>query len=300
MDGTPDLNLLKVFLAVAEVKSFSAAARRLGLPKSSVSRAVARLEASLGVELFHRTTHRVVTSEAGLALLGQVAAPLQTLAQAAVGLPGQEAQPSGVLKVTAPADVGVALLPELVASYCARYPTVRVEAVVTNRLVDLVGEGVDLALRAFYRPLRDSAMHFRRLGAIEMQWYAAPAYLAQRGAPRRPGEEPHRWIRYGGQAFARTAGTPRLEAVAVGDDFFYLRGLVRAGVGVGLLPGFLAAPEVSAGALVKVMPDQGVKAATLGLLLPRSRLPRPAVTAFRDHLLEEVPRLLAGAGSRRG
>jgi DNA-binding transcriptional LysR family regulator len=287
MEGTIDLERVALFLTVAESAGFSAAAKKLGLPKSSVSRQVAALEAALGAQLLHRTTRRVSLSTAGEALYER-AAPLVVALRAALGsLPEQEEQPSGDLRITAPNDVGATLLGDVVARFSARFPAVRIDLRLTNRAVDLVAEGFDLALRAAARPLRDSTLVMRKLGAIEMQLFAAPSYLARRGTPRAIED----LARHAVVLFQGFSKRPSLAAVApgariVGDDFSFVREAVKAGGGVGLMPSFLAQAELASGQLVRVLPRYVESGGALLLLHPRAKHVPRKVTAFRDFLLE--------------
>src|SRR5512141_683317 len=156
-----DLNLLTVFEAVARTSSFSIAARELGIPKSSASRAVARLEDELHVQLLFRTTRKVSLSPAGTALYDRTHPLLRSMKAALGELPETDEAPAGTLRVTAPVDLGVLFLAEVVTRYTARYPAVSVELHLTGRVVDLVGEGFDLALRVGSR-LADSTLVVRR------------------------------------------------------------------------------------------------------------------------------------------
>ena len=147
--GTIDLNLVRVFVAVHETGSFSGAASRLSVPRSTVSRAVASLEAELGVRLFQRTTRQVSTSSAGLALFERVAPSLGTLEASLASLPEQRDVPSGVVRITSTVDLGVAVLAEASKRFTERYPDVRVEVRLTNGLVNMIAEGFDQLTEAF-------------------------------------------------------------------------------------------------------------------------------------------------------
>ena len=284
MRGTESISLIEVFLAVADAKSFSLAASRLRMPKSSVSRWAAQLEAQLGVELFHRTTHNVALSSGGEELLSRVATPFAALKAALTGLPGQSLEPRGKLRIAAPADFAVAVLPGVITSYAATFPNVQVEAVLDNRPVDLVREGFDLAIRAHRRPLKDSSLQVRRLGAIQFGFYASTSYVKERGLPRKLGDPKHAWVGTRTRPFEVEPGPvdPRF----VTDDFLFIRELVRAGAGIALLPGFVAACDVSSGKLVKILARTSVKPAGLALLFPRSRHPTTNVETFRNHLVD--------------
>jgi DNA-binding transcriptional LysR family regulator len=295
-----DLNLLAVFEAVARTSSFSAAARELGWPKSSVSRGIARLEADLGTQLLFRTTREVAPTAAGMALYDRVAPALGAMRGAVGELPEQAEEPSGTLRVTAPVDIGVLFLAEVVSRYTARYPRVRVELTLTGRMVDLVKEGFDLALRVSMR-LADSTLVVRRAAVVVMRWYASPVYLARRGTPRSEEElstnetlafrtGPER-LRLSG---SRSAATPEPAARIVADDLLFLRDAVRAGAGIALLPALVAEPEVLAGTLVRILPRVERVAGHIHIVTPGARHVPAKVIAFRD-LVVELLRTRTGA-----
>lgn len=295
-----DLNLLTVFEAVARTSSFSAAARELSIPKSSASRAVARLEAELGVQLLFRTTRRVSLTAPGTALYDRVT-PLLRQVKAALGeLPGREEAPSGTLKVTAPVDLGVLFLAEVVTRYTARHPAVTVEVNLTGRVVDLVAEGVDVALRAASR-LEDSSLVVRRAAPIAFHLYASPVYLARRGTPRAEADlAEHDWVAFRGgpqklRAPGPKQGAARRPARVVCDDLLFLLHAVRAGAGLGLLPAFVAEEDVLAGRLVRVLPRHDRPTEYLHLVTPATKHVPAKVTAFRDLVLEVLATRAAAA-----
>ncbi len=285
-----DLDLLTVFEAVARTRSFSAAARELGAPKSSVSRGIARLEASLGAQLLFRTTRQVALSAEGTALYDEVTPLLAGLRRAVSGVPGREELPSGELRVTAPADVGALFLAEVVTRYTARYPAVRVDLHLSGRVVDLVAEGFDLALRVGER-LRDSTLLVRRAAPVVLQLYASPLYLARRGVPRGEADlAGHDGVLF--RSGPQKLRIPRVDVAAalhpriVCDDLLFVRDALRAGAGIGLLPTFVAAPEIAAGTLLRVLPSHERTAGYLHIVTPGGRHVSRKVTAFRDLALE--------------
>lgn len=294
-----DLNRLSVFEAVARTASFTAAARELGLPKSSVSRAIAGLEEELDVQLVVRTTRKVSLNAAGTALYDRIAPLLRQVGAALGEIPEREEAPSGVLRVTAPVDLGVLFLAEAVTRYTARYPGVTVELHLTGRVVDLVAEKFDLALRVSRR-LDDSTLIARKVASISFRLYASPVYLARRGTPRADADlAAHDWVVFkGGPQKLRPVGAREVVGVAgheriVCDDLLFARDAVRAGAGVGLLPAFLAEPDVLSGALVRVLPRRELLAGHLHLVTPATKHVAPKVSAFRDLVAELVGRGVA-------
>jgi DNA-binding transcriptional LysR family regulator len=286
-----DLNLLTVFEAVARTSSFSVAARELGIPKSSTSRRLARLEDALGVQLVFRTTRQVSLSPAGTALYDRLTPLLRSLKAALGEVPEREEAPSGTLKITAPVDLGVLFLAEVVTRYTDRYPAVDVDLHLTGRVVDLVAEGFDVALRVAAR-LQDSTLVVRRAAPILFHLFASPLYLARRGTPRNESDlAEHDWVQFrGGPQNVRVTGPgpvgatrrPRISC----DDLLFVRDAVRSGAGVGLLPTFVAEPEVLAGRLVRILPRFERPAGHLHVVTPAAKHVPRKVTAFRDLVLE--------------
>ncbi|HET7788287.1 MAG TPA: LysR substrate-binding domain-containing protein [Myxococcales bacterium] len=300
-----DLNLLPLFEAVARTASFSSAARELRMPKSSVSRGIARLEAELGVQLFFRTTRRVTVSAAGKELYDRVAPLLGSVKTALGELPERAEQPAGELRVTAPVDLGVLFLAEVVTRFTARYPAVSVFMNLTGRPVDLVAEGFDVALRVAPR-LADSTLVARKAAPMWVGLFASPLYLARRGTPRDERDlAAHDWVAFRGQGTPR-GRAPEMEERAspatgggreagasgegrariVCDDLLFARDVLRSGAGVGLLPAFVAEADLAAGTLVHVLPRYHRLAGHLYVVSPSVRHVPAKVTAFRDLVLE--------------
>ena len=287
-----DLNLLRAFAAVHASGSFSAAAATLGVPRSTVSRAVAALEEQLKLSLFQRTTRKVATTPVGVSLFERVAPQLDSLADALVDLPEQADAPSGMLRLTTTPDLGSIVLTEAITRYVRRYPEVQVELDLSARVVDLVREGFDLALRVAHTRPKSSSLVARKVGNILLQLYASPSYLARRSVPRTPAEaSEHEWATYdtlpltmssarGGKSVV--APVPRVRS----NDMFFQREALRAGCGLGALPSFLADADVTAGVLVRVLPDWVVFNGNVVLVHPAHRhLPRK-VSAFQELLLD--------------
>jgi DNA-binding transcriptional LysR family regulator len=285
-----DLNLIRTFAAVAQARSFSDAAKRLGLPKSSVSRSIARLEAATRVQLLRRTTRQVTLTPAGTALFDRVRLSLEGLESAMHELPETDEQPSGELRITGPGDLGGFLLAEAAVRFTARYPAVTVDAVLTNRLVDLVAEGFDLAFRISPRPLKDSSLVARKLAPVQGQLYASPQYLERRGTPRTVKDlNDHDWVLFRAAPKKLTLNdgsevTPRGRVRC--DDMLFSHAAIRAGGGIGFLPRWLAEADMKAGTLVPVLPRHAQMNGYVYLVHPAARHVPLKVTAFRDVLLE--------------
>jgi DNA-binding transcriptional LysR family regulator len=282
------LDLVATLVAVGETASFSAAAKRLSVTTGTVSRNIARLERLVGAQLVHRTTRRVSLSTAGQALFERAASHVRGVEAALSDLPERQAEPAGTLRLTAPPDVAVTLLGDVIARYTALYPKVRVDVDLSNRRADLAAEGFDLALRAATGRERDASLIRRRVISSEIRFYAAPSYLARRGTPRSVGSPGHDWIVF--PALAKLLKLPRLDGRVLANDVLFVREAARAGAGIGLLPRFVADPLVTDGALVSILPSARFSTAAIVLLYPAAGPPPRKVTAFRDVLLASVHR----------
>lgn len=286
MFGTPDWNLLPLFVTVVECGSMSAAARKLGTPKSSVSRGVAALENALGVQLLHRTTRDVRLTTAGQSFYERARPVLASYRALTTSIPEQEAEPSGTLRITTPVDMGLTFLVDVFAKFTVRYPSVQLDVSPTNRTVDLVAEGFDVALRIATR-LKDSSLLARRLGSVELAIYGAPNYLAQHGTPRSLDDcDSHRWVLFRDLQTLPAPLRKVSKRKVLTDDLIFALGMTRAAVGLSILPAHLAHDEVLAGRLVRVVPSWKLQYGSLFFLHPQAQHVPRKVTALRDYLME--------------
>lgn len=299
-----DLNRAELFVRVVEAGSFTAAARQLALPKSSVSRGVAALEQDLGARLLQRTTRRLSLTDAGRVYFETASQAINGLREAESTLSRLQEEPRGTLRVTASPDVGVMLLAPVVAQFLGRYPAVRVDTMLTPRNVDFIQEGIDLALRA--GRLADNTLVARPVGLLRAGLFAAPAYLKRRGRPGSvAGLHDHRCLTFrasGGVArweLIGPAGTERVEVTGAinADGFEFLYEMVARGLGIGLLPLFLCPKLRGRSGLVRILPDYATTGAPLHVVYPSARFLPKRVTLLRDLLLEALPPLLAGNSS---
>jgi len=289
METPKDYGLIATFVAVADENSFSKAAAKLGLSKGTVSRAIARLETNLGVELIHRTTHDMSLSTAGVALYERTGRHLKALDTALTALPDLADQPSGLLRLAAPGDICAVVLPRLISQFSLRYPEVSFDLRTTNVTRDLVGEGIDVAIHAMGASLKDSTLKVRRLAVPRGGFYASPAYLARRGRPKALDAPDHDWVFHSAiVALWKLQDLPRKFLV---DDFLLARDLMRDGAGVGPLLTFIAEPYVREGLLepVPILPPSAVRGSYV-LLYPSSGQVSKKVAAFRDFVVEWVRR----------
>ena len=293
-----DLNHVEVFARVVEIESFTAAAKQLGLPKSSVSRTVTRLEDELGVRLLQRTTRKLHLTEAGQAYYERARVALGALDEAASAAMNLSAEPRGTVRLTAPGDMGIMNLGELVARFVRKYPLVHVDISLSSRFVDLIAEGFDLALRA--GKLADSSLVARKIGSDTLGVYAAPAYLRRRGRPKTFADlANHDCVLFRGthgKSDWQLTGPRGEERVTVrgpvnADEMAFVLQAVTAGVGVGLLPTISVRLAAAHGTLprpVRLLPEYSGGGANLNVVSPSARLPSAAVSVFRDFLVAEL------------
>jgi DNA-binding transcriptional LysR family regulator len=298
-----DLNLndLAVFARVVEHGGFASAARELGCPTSTVSRTILRLESMTGLRLLHRTTRIVRPTIEGRELYASVAAAVTTLQRAARAIEPATRKPKGRLRVTAPNDLCATFLADVIVAFVDRYPLVQLDFVLTNRSANIVEEGFDVAVRAAVK-LGDSSLIARKLGQLELRLYASPEYLEKHGTPASVADlQDHRCIVFRAEELEkiwplRSAGGDARVSVrgrVGGDDFTFVRAVILAGGGIGLLPHFNSAKEEASGRLVRVLPEVSMPGATLYILYPSARNLPARVSAFRDFVVEAFDAWLA-------
>jgi DNA-binding transcriptional LysR family regulator len=302
-----DLNDLRMFVRVVDRGRFAAAARELGVPTSTVSRAVVRLEAKTGTRLLQRTPRSLRATPEGRALYNSVSEAVVTLERAGHAVEPATGEPAGRLRVTAPAEIGSAFLAEVAVAFTDHYPAVQVELVLTNRAVSLVDEGFDLAVRAAPK-LSDSSLVARKVGDLEHALYASPGYLANRGSPKAPADLPdHQCLAFRAKDFEKTWRLQgekqivevKVRAHLVADDFGYLRATALAGGGIALLPRLLCAKDEASGRLVRLFPRFSAKGATLFVMYPSAAHVPARVTAFRDFVVAAFAASPASGAARR-
>ncbi len=258
-----DILGMAVFARVVEARSFTDAAKRLGLAKSAVSARVARLEESVGVRLLHRTTRKLSLTEEGLAFYERCARLLAAADEAASVAEEAGGAPSGTLRVTAPLAFSQLHLAPALADFLAANPRVTVDLGAEDRLVDLVADGFDLAIRI--GRIKESTLVARKLAGDRLVVCGAPAYLARRGVPRAPADLlRHNCLRYANiptrldWRFRDRQGEVAIVPVTgslIAGNGTVLREAAVAGLGLAVLPSHMIARELAAGQLKPVLTD---------------------------------------------
>lgn len=293
-----DWSRVPVFLKVVETGSFTLAAKALGVPKSSTSRGVAALEKELATQLLQRTTRELKLTDAGRTFYERARGAMEALDEAQAALTHQTDDAEGVVRITVPNDAW--LMPLLIARFLKEHPKIHVELIVTNRHVNLIEEGIDLALRA--GKLEDSTLVARKLADSELGLFAAPAYLKRRGTPKTIAQlKDHDCVLFRGRQgkvrlkFSGPKGEVEVELKGpVGsDDLATNRALIGAGVGIGLLPFFPDKPHLPR-EFERVLPDHSIKGGGLHVVMPSARYVPTRVRLLADFLAEHfAPELKA-------
>jgi DNA-binding transcriptional LysR family regulator len=289
-----DLNELAVFSAVVRHGGFTAAARALGLQKSTVSRMVARLEERLETRLLLRTSRQLALTEAGRTFLERCDEGLR-LFDAAEGVVEAEERVAGLVRLTAMPDFAARYLAPLVGEFAKVQPRVQVELVLTTRLVDLVDERIDLAIRS--GPLPSSSLVARRVATASRCLVASPRYLEAHGRPRSVTD----LMRHQCLAYRTTDGSVswrlqtsrgprnvRFTARLAADDFTVLLDWALTGLGITLLPGFVCEAALASGALVRLLPASVHEQVPLYLVHPQGRHLPARVRLLHDFIVERL------------
>jgi DNA-binding transcriptional LysR family regulator len=289
--GHLDLNAALVLVRVVQEGSFRSAARALGMPKTTVSRKVAELEAQLGVQLLQRTTRTLALTDAGSAFVEEAEGAIARLDAAQAAVTELQREPRGKLRVTTTVSLGETLLAPIVADFLVAYPALEVMVHLTDRPVDLVAERFDVAIRTGALP--DSSLVARLIGSSAYRVVASPAYLARHGAPRRPSDlSGHSCLRFArsGAAlrttwpFGKGKGATEVPVSGrlVSDDFVVLRRAAERGVGIARLPGLVVHEALSAGTLVQLLERSAPPPTPVHILHVGGRHLPPRTRAFID------------------
>jgi DNA-binding transcriptional LysR family regulator len=287
-----DLNEILVFTRVVQAGSFTAAARTLRMPKSTVSRKVSALEERIGARLLQRTTRKLGLTDAGRLYFEHAARIVAEVDEADRAVGQMQATPRGLLRVTAP--LSFAMLGPIVADFLKRHPDVQLDLICTDRRLDLVEDGIDLAIRA--GPLDDSSLIARSLGSIKRVLVATPAYLRRRGTPRAPadlanhacisfaaGQSPSVWKLHAGDRAIEVRISPRFAV----NDLDIMRDATLAGIGIAWIAEFACAEDLRAGRLRRVLTDWCSVETPVHVIYPTARHLSPKVVAFVDLLREQ-------------
>ena len=295
-----DLNDLYYFAMVVDHGGFAAAERALGIPKSRLSRRISQLETDMGVRLLQRSTRRFAVTDVGMSVHRHAQTMLAEAQAAREVVDRLSAEPRGVVRVSVPVEVAQTQLAKILPAFLDQYPKVRLQLHVSNRRVDLINEGYDVALRVRSKLDDDGSLVMRSFGQIRQLMVASPQYLARAGRPSSPDElathvtlstsedeARQRWELHGPDGDIRRVDIqPRLS----GFDFPLLQSMARGGFGITLLPETVCADLVRKGELEVVLPQWTLPQGICHAVFASRRGMLPAVRVFIDFLAEHLPR----------
>lgn len=289
------LEAMRVFVAVVERNGFSAAAQALDMSTAGVTRQIAALEKRLSTRLLNRTTRRVSPTSTGAAYYAQCVQLLAQFDALEASIGAQALEPSGTLRVNAPVSYGIARLGPVLAGYRQRYPQVRLDLSLSDRLVDMVEEGYDVAIRITRQP--GPALIARKLAESQIRLCAAPAYLARHGDPQQPedlaGHECLNYAYWGGGDSWQLRGPRGEVSVAIqggvrANNGDVLREAAIAGMGIIVQPDFLVDDALADGRLQRVLPDWDVPPIGIFAVYTSRNHLAPKVRSFIDYLVEAL------------
>lgn len=297
-----DLNDLYYFAAVVDHGGYAAAERALGIPKSRLSRRITQLENDLGVRLLQRSTRRFAVTDVGLSVHRHAQAMLASAQAARDAVERLSAVPRGLVRVSVPVTLAQEVLPRVLPEFLEKYPEVRLQVKVTNRRIDLINDGFDVALRVRTRLDEDGSLVLRGFGESRELLVASPEYLDRHGRPQRPedlkshsvlmvneDESSQRWQLHGPEDQVEVVELkPRL----VGFDFPMLKRLVKQHMGITMLPEIVCAEDVRSGRVEVVLPEWHLPQGMAHAVFATRRGLLPAVRVFIDHLADTVPAVM--------
>lgn len=288
-----DLNEMAIFVRVVEFGSFTGAAKALGLPKSTVSRKITQLEERLGVRLIQRTTRSLSLTDTGSAYHAHCARILSDIEEANIAVTQMQSTPTGTLRITAPVLFGSTVLSGLIAEYMDLYPQVNIDLVLSDQIIDLVQDGIDVAFRVGH--LEDSSLIGRYLGDVKAIMCASAEYIAQHGKPTHPDQIADH------QVISATSWTqwslkgPEKQEINVNikprlkvNDLSSLYTLTLSGAGIAALPVLIAASAIKSQNLIPVLCDWPFEAHPIHTLYASNRHLSAKVRSFVDFVIERV------------
>lgn len=298
-----DLNEISIFLEVVQCGGFSKAAKKLGMPNSTVSSKISSLEKRLATTLIQRTTRQLRITQVGQSYFEHCTRGLQEIQNAERDVVAAQAEPHGLLRISAPIDLGGKVLPPVLSRYQEKFPKVKVELHLTDTITDLVGEKFDMALRV--GKLDDSSLVARKVGHANYGLYAAPNYLKARGKPLHPlNLKEHTCLTFQPMGteewrLEREKGSVRVSITSsvMANNLTVIKNFLLQGHGIAFMPNFLVQEELASKKLVRILPEWGSKPRPVHILYPAQRHPPPRLRAFLSLALEMLPVFFNGESS---
>lgn len=294
-----DLELTRIFVKVVQNGSFSRAAALLKLPKSTVSKAISRLESETGTKLMIRTTRSLSLTAAGRAFFDVSSGPVQILEDAQKSLHGGDSLLSGLIRMTAPEDLGAYVLASAIANLTLQHPKLNFEMHYTNEVVDLVKDGFDLAVRIGSLP--ESSFKARRVGEVVLIMVATPTYLSGKPKIRHPADlKQFACLTYSGQEFrkwnlrsAKEKSQVTIVPRILSNQMSSLLNTALAHGGIALVPSYLCHKEIKEGRLVRVLPEWSSAGLTVSLVSPLAPSSSVKLKITTDQILKSMQSVLS-------
>ncbi len=282
-----DLNEMAIFAVVVNTCSFTKAADKLKLPKSTVSRKVSQLEKRVGVRLINRTTRNLKPTETGKLYYAQCMKMLEQAEEADRIVSNMQSEPSGLLRISTPLSFGTPFFIKVIKRFLEKYPKVNIEIIADDKQIDLLENEVDIAFRI--GPLSDSSLIARNLGTARLALCASPDYIARHGEPKSIQDlEKHTCITHPVSPWVFQTASGKVEfqpsSRMIANDMEMIRKMVKQGFGIGAVPQILISDDIKANSLVTVLPDYLFQERTFYLVYPSRREPPSKVVAFTDFI----------------
>lgn len=281
-----DLNEIMVFIKVVQTGSFSQAAKQLGMPNSTVSSKVSHLEKRLGTTLITRTTRRLNVTPAGQAYFKKCLQGFEEIKSGEDEIAATQGEPHGLLRITAPVELGSTVLPAIIQNFVTKYPKVSVEILLTDRRVELLAESVDLAIRA--GDLKDSTLIGKKLGQGNFLLFASPKYIKSKGDLSHPRElKDHQCLHFtplGTESWKLVGPKGSLNVTVPGhifiNDLMMIKNLTMASMGIALMPSFYCQNELASGKLVRILPNWQTPHSPIHFVYPAQKFVSSKLSAF--------------------
>jgi DNA-binding transcriptional LysR family regulator len=292
-----EISDLLVFNKVVELESLTRASQSLGMPKSTISRRLTRLEQELGAQLLRRTTHGITTTEQGLVFFEYALRCLGVLRDGTNAVQVEHSQPKGLLRIAVSHELDRSLLAPLLTDYLERYPDVRLVTVLTSGNVDHVRDGFDIEIVTDMTPLAQATLMMTKLGATDYGIYASPEYLERNGFPQSYVDLPRFELLAWGSVDAKaqwhlhredTQVTVDFRPRLICNDLMLLRQSVLSGLGIATLPAFICKHDLAAGRMVEVLPGWRLPERSFFAIFPQQHAMPIRMRAFIDFLVERL------------
>ncbi len=282
-----DYNLLKTFIKVSELGSFSKAAKALNQPKSRISRAIARVENELGVELIRRTTRKVSLTSVGQDFYHTIYPLLSGVDEELIKVSSRQQEMSGVIRLTAPLDIGQSLLGKIISVFNEKYPDVQVETIITNDFLDLVEENIDLSIRA--GRLRDSSLIQKKLMSVSFIIVCTEAYLQKYGRPTELKDlEKHKFLSFRDLTHSWLGKDIKLRPFVKSDSIPMLLNMTLNSDGIAVLPDYFCKDLLTSNTLIRLFPSWKSKANNVHILYPSSKNSSKKIKAFIETAINAI------------